>query len=102
MPLRFARFTGETMFPPWAPFFAADGKRVTAARSKLRSATSAGRSPPRSNASGALRSGCWHERIADDAQHLLARALLHGLQAAQLEAHELDATLHAHGLEPKV
>ena len=37
---RFARFTGETMFPPWAPFFsvlAAGGN--TAARNKFRSAT---------------------------------------------------------------
>jgi hypothetical protein len=24
-PHRFARFMGETMFPPWAPFFSADG-----------------------------------------------------------------------------
>ena len=33
-------FTGETMFPPWAPFFGGlAAGRVTAARSKLRSAT---------------------------------------------------------------
>jgi hypothetical protein len=33
------------MFPPRTPFFVADGKRVNAARSKLRSATFAGCTP---------------------------------------------------------
>jgi hypothetical protein len=32
-------FTGETMFPPWAPFFAAAVCGVVAAPSKLGSAT---------------------------------------------------------------
>ena len=42
------------------------------------------------------------ERLLDDAQHLLARALLHGLQPAEVEPRQLDPPGRAHGPEPEV
>src|SRR5207248_8916531 len=48
----------------------------------------------------------WHrlreEGLADDAEDLLARALDDRLQAAELEAHELDTALGAHRAEAEV
>ena len=64
--LRCARSTGETMFPPWAPFFGVlTAGRITAARNKFRSATKTCASALERSAEG-LESACVEEDKADN------------------------------------
>src|SRR5438270_2419023 len=50
----------------------------------------------------ALRRRGRYERVADDAEDLLARSFDHGDEAAELQSRELDAALPPDGHEPEV
>lgn len=49
-----------------------------------------------------VRAGSRLEGLSDDLEHLLASALLHGLEAAEVESYEPDAPDRADGMEAEV